>query len=934
MGLWSAIALPSVDEESIKHAIASKNISPNSVAHVSATSSHARAIRGTGEVSVAIANLIDLIVMTGLNDNLGLSLNDFPSGDVFKQGGDIAEIEKTYRGAIKAWQNKLKAKRTALSLSCTTELRRFLRQPNVDVLSAKVLLDSKREFFKTIQTLIASGIFSSDLDPDDKIGQVAKLAWAKIETSVPLITATRDDLWIDLEEFEQASTPKARDLRNRIDKAIDQIFAIEGESITILYHGFYFFTPQQWALFQLLRKIPKVDQVFIVHDDGQNPVFETWRRFFCEGWDMPKVELLDAADKVTSQAGLFRKALSGNSVKGEGSQVLIDVKECKNPAEFVRQLNLDRAIRPKEFEREPLAYASGSEDLKRITRRLSRTSADGKVDLSQLPIGIFLLSAHECIRRKRTGRVTIELASRPVLDMIASGYLDDGNNLSSEFLSMFERVMPFFSDCTDKTSWSLRAETFHRLIADEVVHRGARDDNQSDLVYMREAANNSLRRVPWLDVSLADAEMVEHTIVKICDLITGIASGEEVKLANYMEFLEKYLRRALQEVPQSERQEVVEKLNSFKFNLDDSVFVDDLVEIVHLLISRENNFGFENDDGSELDDVITELRSLDSLGFRRLDRGIHLANLADGVFPSKVGVIGWPFFIGSIELDKSPAAPISVEILKARSQNSALSDLYLFWLALDGVNNGHVVMLSWISDTGREERNLSPVVSVLTEPDHFSKAILNLVGGIKISTVSSAAGLPPTRSCLQPSLPTITDEVLANAIALVDARASASSLICARRFAIQWAMGNSSAFLASHQQAHLYGNTIGALARREHIAEEDAIAICDDLWRFMTNGERASSRSRARVVAQGPTADAPTWPLTLLGSRDGVDLFSAAYRHARERNNIPRQLLDPDDIAPVISTFLPPRNANCGDVDICGKCPVKSRCLSAHDGNN
>jgi len=934
MGIWSAIALPSVDEDSIRRALASKNVPSKSIAHVSATSSHARAVRGSGEVSVAIANLIDLIVVPGLQDVFGVSVHDFPSGEVFRQGGDLAKVEEGYRGSLKVWQNKLKAMRTALSLTSSTELRRFLRQPNVDLLSAKVLLDSKRDFFKTIQTLIASGVFPDDINPADKIGQIAKLAWAKVESSVPVITAVRDDLWIDLEEFENGTSKRAKELRRRINEALNQIFAVSGERITVVYHGFYFFTPQQWALFQLLRKMSNVDQVFIIHDDGQNPVFETWRRFFCEGWDMPKVELLSSSKTITRQAEILQKALSGHSVNSHGLTGLIDIKECKNPAEFVRQLNLDRAVRPEKFASEPLAYAPGSVDLKRITRRLSRTAADGKVDLSQLPLGIFLLSAHDCIKRRKTGRISIELSSKAVLDMIASGYLDDAVSTVSDSLSVFERAMPFFSDCTDKASWLLRAESLHRLVVDEVAIRGERVDAQSDRVRISEGARNILRRVPWLDVSSSNAEMVRNTINKICELVTGIATSEEVKLFGYMDFLKKYLERALREVPQAERQEVVEKFNSFKFASDDSVFVDDLVDIVHLLISRENDFGSDESDESNLDDVVTELRSLDSLGFKRLDRGIHLANLADGIFPTKVGLVGWPFAIGGIDPVQNHGSLISVEILKARSENSALSDLYLFWLALDGVNEGHLITLSWISDSGREERNLSPVVSILAEPNHFSSAVRKMAGGIKISNVNSAAALPPIRSCLNPLQTTVSDQELSDALEVLDARAIASSLICSRRFAIQWALGNSSAFSASHHQSMLFGNTIGSVSRRSRLSEEDATKICDDLWRFMTNGERASSRSKARVVATGPTADPEVWPLTLGGSRRGDDVISRAYQHALQRNQVPRNILHPNVVAPKVDVFLPARNENAGDIDICRDCPVKSRCLVASDAVN
>jgi hypothetical protein len=187
---------------------------------------------------------------------------------------------------------------------------------------------------------------------------------------------------------------------------------------------------------------------------------------------------------------------------------------------------------------------------------------------------------------------------------------------------------------------------------------------------------------------------------------------------------------------------------------------------------------------------------------------------------------------------------------------------------------------------------------------------------------------------LNPRKTTVSDQEISAALEVLDARAIASSLICSRRFAIQWAMGNSSAFLASHHQSMLFGNTIGSVSRRAHIAEEDATRICDDLWRFMTNGERASSRSKARVVANGPTADPEAWPLTLGGSRAGDDVISRAYQHALQRNQVPRNILHPNVVAPMADVFLPARNENAGDVDICRDCPVKSRCLVARDGIN
>ena len=67
-----------------------------------------------------------------------------------------------------------------------------------------------------------------------------------------------------------------------------------------MHHGFYFYSPVQWAFFQALARVPDVDQVFIVHDDGDNPAFSTWRYFFRTEWQMPAPVPVQVDHEVTS----------------------------------------------------------------------------------------------------------------------------------------------------------------------------------------------------------------------------------------------------------------------------------------------------------------------------------------------------------------------------------------------------------------------------------------------------------------------------------------------------------------------------------------------------------------------------------------------------------------------------------------------------------
>ena len=240
MGRWSAIALSSVDESSIKFALEKQKIDFSSACHVSATSSHARAMRSVGTLSVAIANMIDLIVIPGLNDNPRVAISDFPGGLEFKSATleTLAVVEKSYRSALKSWQNKLLGRRTSISLKVSSELQRYLQRPEIDNSVFRVLRDSKREFIKVIQNLISAGVFPHDVAASDKIGQVAASAWAKIEATVPSVTAPRDDLWIDPDSFATQSTPEAKDLLKSSFEAIKSV-NFWGLTSVFLLHTYY-----------------------------------------------------------------------------------------------------------------------------------------------------------------------------------------------------------------------------------------------------------------------------------------------------------------------------------------------------------------------------------------------------------------------------------------------------------------------------------------------------------------------------------------------------------------------------------------------------------------------------------------------------------------------------------------------------------------------
>ena len=373
---------------------------------------------------------------------------------------------------------------------------------------------------------------------------------------------------------------------------------------------------------------------------------------------------------------------------------------------------------------------------------------------------------------------------------------------------------------------------------------GARDPEASDVDRIEAAVANPTRLVPWADLSVAeDAQRVGVAVVRVVKLVEEIASRERVRLGDHLRLVHGKLQRALAALPEGDRRAIEAKLRGFGALGDEEIDVDGLVDVVAMLVGRTADL----DPGVQADDdpaatSVKQLRGLDALGLERIDSDLHVANLAEDAFPTSGRVVGWPFSLEDLRQARGDAVePVTVDLLSTRSATATLSDLYLFWLALDGVEPGRKVTLSWISETDGDDRRLSPIVALLTEPDYWSRAVRERAGGIVVQKAQGPADLPATSAWLPPTNPDVDEDDVEDAIDELPARATASAYACSRRFAIQWGLGPSAAFGPEHLQGMLYGNVHNGLRRRRS-------------WR------RTPSRplpSRGRCGPSSPTASGP-----------------------------------------------------------------------------
>ncbi|MCF6376420.1 hypothetical protein L2K70_02270 [Nocardioides KLBMP 9356] len=909
MGDVRALALPGVSVEQIDQAL-QKEVGRgwDDVDHVTATTTLAAAIKDGGTLAFPIATLIDLVTLPGLPGEMSLGLEEFPGPGLF------ASSPGAHRSRIRAWQEEASGRRLRTGIQVDDSLRRFVREHANDRVG-RALLASRRQYATTVHALVAAGVRPQSLRLDDPAARLAARAWAQAEVDVPSLGAPRDLLWVDLDDLDAQSTPEARGLVARIVSALEKALG-RTDRRTIVHHGFYFYNPVQWAFFQALARVPSVEQVFVVHDDGDNPAFSTWRYFFRSEWQMPTPTRVDVGHEATPAARAFRDVLTGAE---PGAPDAVRVVECHSPAELVRLWRAETA----DGQEAPARYAAAAEQVERYAGRLGREGEPAAVgdtpapSLSQLPIGSFLLALHGCITQDDEGEVTFRLSPEALLDIVASGYLDVVAGIGAR-PPLVRRALPYFADCRSGDEWVGRASQLVDAVTGRVAPRGARQDADDDVTRIEKAVLNPTRLVPWADLSADDAARVRTTVVSVVQLLAETTAHERVVLGDHLRSVRHRLDQALRRLPQDEARAVDAKLRGLGVLTDEEIDVVGLVDVVAMILGRNLELEGKGEDDPAATKV-TKLRGLDALGLSRAEKDLHLANMAEDAFPAAAQPVGWPFTLDDLRASTDDAVePVTAGLLETRAHTAGLSDLYLFWLALDGVGPEGTLTVSWVSDAGGERRRLSPIVSLLTEP-HSTDAVKQVAGGVAVVPGPSPAERVADRERPEPSEPDEEEETLVAAVDSIHASAAAASRACPRRFAIQWAMGPTASFGPSHLQSMLYGNVVGAL-EVEGAPFLAAQATGKLLWPHLTNGQQTSSYDK-RVVKQGGAR--PQWLLTLKGTKNGSSALDAAYQMAKD--GLPADELE---VAPPKPNLLPPRAEKA---EVCAACPVQSRCLEWRD---
>jgi hypothetical protein len=908
---FEAITSSNVTFDSLVSKFGNMGYDFTTVNHIAATNTLKEAFRSKDVLSHSIAQIIDMVVAPMSSWDNNVSLGTLPAASDFNINPN------SYKKGYSNWQRFIKSARYANATRFAQRVRDAAELWGLDQKIRPQIEDGALELFKSLLKVTQDGLSYSQfskLEQSNSITGVQKSTlriWREFEADFQILTIYRDCLWIEEQEYINQSTVFAKELRSNIYEALDVAFGpVEGRRI-IAHHGFYFYTPSQWAFFQLLKWTPGIDQYFLVNDDGLSPTSRIWREFFLETLNMPAVvPQKEMSVARTSKSRVFRDLISGNRIPEDERVSDLVLVNYANSSEF------SRAIGAYMEEVEPgdaAIFAPRSEALEPYINRFLTPSERNQTNVIQLPAGIFLTSLHSCFANGPRTQEDITVKPEIFERLLSSAFSMSSNEKYKTVLSLYPLVRRFFGTCESISQWREAALSLEELISVQIP-RMAPDGIERPTDKEGLKPSSILGLVPWASLDRSEVNAIRELVFEIMDLIENTFSAERITFGDSIVATQLFLERRLASASQAVQLLIDDLLPDIQ-NVDTGeIDARGIANLVQQLMHKDIDFD-EYDDSPNL--PLRNSQALDALGFSPRSLPTILTNLSEGNFPTQNEPLPWPFTNEMLKMAHLEASPIGI-IYDARRRCSSLEDLYLFDLALNGVDEGSKLVLSWITRVESEDTLPSTFINVFSKVSKVSAGTQSYLGGFVVEQSSQQIEVnhnPLAVTLVEGEL----NGIEASLISQNNQVAFSAALACPRRFSLQWQMSDNFSYRTPHMQEILYGNLFHLLPRFTAGVEGEFL---DRLFPFLSEAARVSSRSKARFGNTQPPR--PVWIFGLSGTAEAnLPLpLDRAYNHALGRIS--------GAVSDELKTWKALPNPELSDqtqVAICNKCPVSDMCL-------
>ncbi|MDP3385793.1 MAG: hypothetical protein Q8S24_01060 [Eubacteriales bacterium] len=599
---------------------------------------------------------------------------------------DVHEIQKLI---IEDWENEQTAFQQHIVIGS------ILRKMNVPTVEKSVydsFVKNKRDVLNGIRLLVEADVYPNQLTPINIEERLFKAIWEKIEeedSSFGRFRATMSAYLHDSQLFQ------------RLVESISDKFS---ES-TIILHGFYFITPIQERVFDMLESCGKELIFLSCIDTTILGVEEIWCSNFSESKGYPPVEKWITDSSVPLRNRPFGSAFESALVDSNMDHASIIRYDTE--MDFIDDIK--RLLKDD--------YSVFSVDVKATESLLKEFYPERfkRYHLLSFPVGQYIYRLHSMWQPMSQ---RLELSIDDVQTCFASGWVvKDGANGSSHMEGL-ELLQTYVSDCRSIEDWSARLE-FLKETKSKVagMFEGHITENLNQNRRWHRIMSNPLLNFGCFSYDENKLDELIALIHHLIDTARELFSNEhEIDIAEHLNKVKRLISQKNGDNELLEEEHVILKalLERLSFrNLGISKCLPgEISEAMMLIIGGgvldDENYAFQS---AYNESFIRPLYQIESAPLTANNK-IHLCLADENRLPGKTKPYIWPItdeMLNRLKIDQSSQSQRYIADMRFIIKSSALANRYLFFSLLQNKE----VEISWIANEDNKDIGASPYVNIL-----------------------------------------------------------------------------------------------------------------------------------------------------------------------------------------------------------------------------
>lgn len=620
--------------------------------------------------------------------NLKFAIEEFYGEDI----DHVIDVHHLQKAVTEEWNSNAAVLEQYMNLG--TVIREMTGLVGNEKPLQEAFLKSRREVLNSIRSLVEADIYPEDFQPQTAEEKMFCAIWKKTEAcdiETGKFRALMDKYYSDVAAFAEAIC--------RFDKCF--------ETDAIVLHGFYYITPLQERIFDLLERAGKT-LVFLGNIDlAVDGVNEIWHKEFSPENGFPGIESWIEGVSERLPASEFGKVFEGKNgnVKPDNIRII----RYRNEAEFISDV---RRITES-------GYSIFSTDIKKTETVLKEIYPEKfkKRHLLSYPVGQYFYILHSLWDRKSQ---SLNLTPDDIQKCLSSGWVVCDRKNGRDYTHAFEMIKPYFSDCRSVAEWENRILQYRDTAASlkELFEGHVTTQRPENALYHRLMAN-PFHNLSCFTLDEENVQVVFGMVERLIETAKSLfGNGSEIDIEKHFSKIQGIIRNGSEDaVLYDEEKAIVEELLQRLSNPHLAIskcLPEDISDAVMLIIGGgildEETFEFVAADDEHFVRYLAQIETAPIVAHGK----IHLCLCDENRLPGTPKKYSWPISSSMLENILSAIEGRRKQYLKDMitvTQDSVIANRYLFYSALQNMN----VELSWIAEENGKTIAESPYLRILNK---------------------------------------------------------------------------------------------------------------------------------------------------------------------------------------------------------------------------